>query len=102
MTPAGRAGSESKGERPSPGKVIKSLAGIVMAGRGNAQAGNPVAHLAQAQAQPGCGGCAIETGVLQHLQQDAPLLLIQKTLQILRNGDGLRRLGLRAWRGQRQ
>src|SRR5659263_496644 len=68
------------------GVVIERVRGVIMARCHDVQAGNAVADLAQAQAQFGGGGSPVKTGLLQHLGQDASLLLVQKILQIFRNG----------------
>ena len=77
------------GAKAASGKFIKVFGWIVMARRCNTKACDAVADLAQAQAQPGGGSRSVEAGFLQHPDQDASLLMVQKVLQVFRNSHGL-------------
>ncbi len=50
------------------------------------QPGNPVTDLAQADAQAGCGGRAVETRLAQGAHEYFPFLLVEPGLQIVGQG----------------
>ena len=57
--------------------------GFAVVGRGNVQAGNAVADLAQADAQPRRRDRAVKTGGVQGAHQNIALLLVQPRLQVV-------------------
>src|SRR3954471_23760612 len=64
------------------------LIGFFAARRGDGEARDAIADLAQAQSQLLGGGGAVEVGLAQGLDQDLALLLVQVGLQVVGHGGG--------------